>query len=81
MLRICHWKMLDLIFLEYENMYKFIPKGVAVQQGVASQQPLITGRNVKDLSPEKCLLQIDLVRKFTPKGMAVQLPPNNKYKC
>ena len=47
--------MLDLILLEYENMYKFIPKGVAVQQGVASQQPLITGRNVKDLSHEKCL--------------------------
>ena len=42
---------------------------------------LITGRNVKDLSPENVNLILFLYEnkcKFIPKGMAVQLPPNNR---
>ena len=74
MFRICHWKMLDLILFKYGKM-SYITKGMA------AQHPLITGRNVNDLSPEQCLPHTDVVRKFIPRGMAVQLPPNNKYKC
>ena len=45
MLRIYHLDFSSHIAL-YENKCKFIPKGMAVQQ------QLITGRNVKYLSPE-----------------------------
>ena len=39
---------------------------------------LLTGRNVEDLSLENGLPYIDLEGKFIPKGVAVQLPPNNR---
>ena len=46
--------------------------------GWQSSCHLITGRNVKDVSLENVLPHIDLVGKFIPKGVAVQLPPNNR---
>ena len=42
---------------------------------------LITGKNVKDLSPENVYLILFYYEnkwKFIPKEMAVQLPPNNR---
>ena len=46
MLRICRWKMLDLILFEYEKKCKFIPKGWQFSSH------LMTGGNVKDFSPK-----------------------------
>ena len=48
------------------------------QKGWQSSCHLITGRNVKDVSLENVLPHIDLVGKIIPKGVAVQLPPNNR---
>ena len=59
--------MLDLILSEYERSLSLYQKG-----------HLITGRNIKDLSLENVWPHIVLVGNFIPKGVAVQLPLNNR---
>ena len=52
-------------------------RGVSLyQKGWQFSCQLIAGRNVKDLSLKQYL--IFLGRKLIPKGVAVQLPPNNR---
>ena len=69
--------MLDLILFEYERgVYQVY---VYTKRGLQFSCQLIAGRNVKDLSLENVYL-IFLVRKLIPKGLAVQLPPNNRLK-
>ena len=65
--------MLDLILFDYE-------RGVSLyQKGWQFCCQLIAGRNVKDLSLENVyLIHVFLGRKLILKGVAVQLPPNNR---
>ena len=65
--------MFYLILFEYNNKKVYTKRG-----GNLAATDLITGRNVKDVSLENVLPHIDLVGKFIPKGVAVQLPPNNR---
>ena len=62
----------SLILIEYENKCWFM------QRGWQFSCHLITGSNVRDISPENCLPHIVLARMFFTKRVAVQLPPSDR---